>query len=234
MLIPNLHKALLVGSNRMTDNLIIEKAISELQTKSFGTTQQFLEVHEIEYADNKPKVLRVDTDQEDGTAIVYFAIKGEKFYLAVYLDTSPEVAVRHVGTEPYHSVYFRATSETMNFEQLASLTKLKATNGWNRGDNRKFGNSYHKNSSIHFEPNPEPDEFEDKLMKLLNYLEQDRQGITELVDTANGYIQVATVFHNGNTMLGGHHLDKQIIKRLGALNLKIDFDLYAEGNFFKD
>jgi hypothetical protein len=35
-------------------------------------------------------------------------------------------------------------------------------------------------------------------------------------------------------MLGGHHLDKDIIKRLAALNLELDFDLYAEGNFFKD
>lgn len=218
----------------MTEILIIEKAINELQTKSLGTTQQFLDIHEIEYVDNRPKVLSVDTDKENGTAIVYFAVKDEKFYLAVYLDTSSEVAVRHVGAQSYNSVYFKATSDTLNLEQLASLTKLKATGGWNKGDKRKLGNSYHKNSSIHFEPNPEPDEFGDKLTKLINFLEQDRQGVTELIDKVNGYIQVVTVFHNGNTMLGGHHLDKQTIKRLGDLNLEIDFDIYAEGNFFKD
>jgi len=38
---------------------------------------------------------------------------------------------------------------------------------------------------------------------------------------------------NGNTMLGGVYLNQPIIQRLTALNLSIDFDLYAEGNFFK-
>ena len=94
----------------MTDNLIIEKAIGEIQSQRFGTTEQILEVHEVVYVDDKPQVLRVDTENDDGTA----------------------------------------------------------------------------------------------------------------------YIQVATVFHNGNTMLGGHHPDKDIIKRLAALNLELDFDLYAE------
>lgn len=46
--------------------------------------------------------------------------------------------------------------------------------------------------------------------------------------------QVASSFHNGNTMLGGHHLDKDIIKRMAALNLEIDFDLYADGNKFNE
>ena len=218
----------------MTDNLIIERAIDELQSKRFGTTEQLLEIHEVVSVDGKPQVLRVDTENEDGTAIVYFQIKDEKFYLAVWLDTKPEVSVRAVGAENYNSVYLRATSETLNLEELSLLTKLRVTNGWSKGDSRKSGNAFYNFNSIHFEPNPEPDEFEDKIKKLLDFLEQDRQGVSQLVDKANAYIQVATVFHNGNTMLGGHHLDKDIIKRLAALNLELDFDLYAEGNFFKD
>ncbi len=35
-------------------------------------------------------------------------------------------------------------------------------------------------------------------------------------------------------MLGGHHLDLKIIKQLADLNLEIDFDIYADGNFYKD
>jgi hypothetical protein len=218
----------------MTDTLIIEKAIDEVQNKSFATTEQILNVHEVVYVDNKPKVLRVDTEKDNGIAIVYFPIKDEKFYLAVYLDTTSEISVEGVTTENYNSVYFRSTTKEMSFEQLSGLTKLTATSGWSKGDLRQAGKSFNNFSSLHFEPNPEPDDFEDKLRKLLDFLEQDREGVSQLVEQANGYVQVVTVFHNSNTMLGGHHIDKDAIKRLSSLNLEVDFDLYAEGNSFTD
>ena len=33
-------------------------------------------------------------------------------------------------------------------------------------------------------------------------------------------------------MVGGHHLEKDHIKRLSKLNLEIDFDISVNGNFF--
>lgn len=218
----------------MTDTLIIEKAINEILLKECGTTEQLLEIHEVVYENDKPKVLRVDRESKDGSAIVYFPIKDEKFYLAVWLDTDPQVLVRGVGTEYYNSVYLKVTSDHLSFQELSSLTKLQPTKGWNKGDTRKFGNSFYNFTALHFEPNPEPDEFEDKLRKLLDFLDQDKEGFTKLVEKADVQIQVATIFHNGNKMLGGHHLDKLIIKRLGSYNLEIDFDLYAEGKLYKD
>ena len=117
---------------------------------------------------------------------------------------------------------------------LSALTKLKPTSGWNKGDKKRFGNSVYKFASLMFEPNPEADEFDDKVKKLLDFLEQDKEGVKMLVDKANGHVQVASSFHNGNTMLGGHHLGKTIIKSLGSLNLEIDFDIYADGNKFDE
>jgi hypothetical protein len=111
------------------------------------------------------------------------------------------------------------------------MTKLKATGGHNKGDQRGQ-NVLWKWSSISFEPNPEADEFEDKLTKLLNYLEQDREGVEKLVNNANGHIQVYSSFHNGNTLIGGHHIDKDHIRRMGKLNLEIDFDINADGHLF--
>ena len=217
----------------MTDTLIIQKATEELSAKAFGVTEQFLKIHEVVYENDKPKIARVDTEKEDGTAIVYFPVKDEKFYLAIFVDTMPEVSVRHVNIESYNSVYFIAVSEVYSFDELSKMTELKSTDGCNKGDKRS-GNVSWKRSSIFFEPNPEADEFEDKLKKLLDLLEQDKIGVASLIDKANGHIQVASSFHNGNTMLGGHHLDKGIIKRMSNLNLAIDFDLYADGKFYID
>ena len=216
----------------MTHSDIIEKALSEIENKNFAVTEQFLEIHELVFEGNKPKIDRIDTESNDGTAIVYFPIKGEKFFLAIYLDTISNLEVRAVSTEPYNSVRFMASSEVLGLKELSELTTLKYSSGKNKGDKRGQ-NSVWNYSFISFEPNQEPDEFEDKLKKLLDYLEQDKPGISQLIEQGKGYIQVTIEFHNGNTMLGGPHLELESIKRLGELNLSIDFDLYAGGNLFK-
>jgi len=166
----------------MTDTLIIQKATEELSAKACGVTGQFLKIHDVVYENDKLKVARVDTEKEDGTAIVYFPVKDEKFYLAVYVDTIPEVSVRHVNTESYNSVSFTAVSETLNLEQLSQMTKLKATKGWSKGDKR--GSTSWRFSKFIFEPNLEPDEFEDKLKKLLDRLETDKEGIAKLAENS--------------------------------------------------
>ena len=215
------------------NTLIIEKAIKEIETKTLGVTKQFLAIHKLVYIDNKPKIARVDTDKAD-EAIVYFNVEDEKFFLAVYVDLKPNVSVRWTNTEPYHSVYFRASSKTLSLIELCELTILTTTKGRNKGDkkNPDGGKIEWKESSIFIEPNPEADEFEDKLTKLLDHLEHDSEGIGKLISNSNAHIQVYSSFHNGNTMIGGHHLEKDHIKRMGKLNLEIDFDICADGNFF--
>jgi len=218
----------------MTDPIIIEKAIEEIETKTLGMTEQFLSIHKLVYIDNKQKIARVDTDKLD-EAIVYFDVEDEKFFLAVYVDLKPNISVRWTNTEPYHSVYLRASSDNLSLNDLSLLTSLTSTRGRNKGDKRNPNNGTveWKYSTIDFEPNPEPDEFEDKLTKLLDHLEKDRNGIEKLVQKADYCcIHVYSSFHNGNTMLGGHHIKRDHIKRMSKLNLEIDFDISADGNFF--
>lgn len=215
----------------MADTLIIQKAIEEITAKTFGVTEQFLNIHEVVYEHDKPKVARVDTEKEDGTAIVYFPIKDENFYLAVYLDTIPQISVRHVGTEHGNSVYLGVSSKIFSMQELSEMTKLKVTKGHSKGDKR--GSTYWKFSKVCFEPNPEPDEFEDKLKKLLDILESDHEGVKQLADKAAAWIQVTQEFHIGNTMVGGSFIDRENIKRIANLNLSVDFDLFVGGNLFK-
>src|SRR5580700_6304191 len=125
----------------MTDPEIIKYTIEEVEKKSWGVTQQFLEIHELLYEDNNPKIAHIDQDNPDGTAIVYFPVKDEKFYFTIYVKTSPAINISWVGTEGGYRVYFKATSDNLNFGQLAGLTVLKPTNGWNKGDLKSHGNS---------------------------------------------------------------------------------------------
>ena len=218
----------------MIDEQVLKKVGQEIKNKTWGVTEQFLQVHDVILVDGQPKIERIDTEKEDGTSIAYLPVKGESFFLAIYLDSKTDFEIKWIGTEPYNSVYFQVTSDKFSMDELSSMTALKPTKSWNRGEKRKFGDSVHKFSSIIFEPNTEPDEFEDKIVKLLDFLERDRTGISRLTDTADGSIQVAIKFHNGNTMLGGPSLSIEVIKRLSDLNLSVDFDLYADGKFFKE
>ena len=218
----------------MSDYQIIEKAIEEVDKRTLGITNQFLQIHDLVYHDNKPKIARVDVEKEN-IAIVYFNVANEEFFLAVIINTKPNILATWAYIEPFHSVYFRASSEILSLQELSKLTNLQSTRGRNKGDKRRPDTESEilfKFSTIDFEPNPEADEFEDKLNKLLNFLEQDKEGIRNLVGKAYSRIHVYSSFHNGNTKIGGHHITKDHIKRMGNLNLAIDFDISADGNFF--
>jgi hypothetical protein len=71
------------------------------------------------------------------------------------------------------------------------------------------------------------------MKNLLDFLETDKVGVKNLVKKAEGYIQVAMEFHNGNSMLGGPNINKETVKRMAALNIEIDFDLYVSGKTYK-
>ena len=218
----------------MFEEQVSLKVGQEIRDKAWGVTDQFLQVHDIVRVDGQPKIERIDTERADGAIVAYVPVKDESFYFALYFDNKESLKIIGIGTEPYNSVYFRATSDKLNVNELKSLTTLKATKYWTKGDKKKYGVGFYNFSSLEIEPNPEPDEFEDKLKKLLDTLEKDRDGVKKLADMASAYIQVNMRFHNGNKMLGGPHLDKKTIGRLSELNLTVDFDLYADGNFFKE
>lgn len=215
----------------MTDDQVIELIEKEFKEKILGVTEQYLEIHSPIYTGNKLKIERIDRDPKDNYVIAYLPVLDERFYFAVYINTLTN-EITGIGTEAFHRVYFRATSETLSADQLKEMIKLTVTDFGNKGDLRKNGKANHKFSKIEILPNPEPDEFEDKLKKLLSYLEQDRDGIKRLVDNANGYIQVAMDIHNGNGMIGGPTIDTDDIKRMNDLGLSINFDLYVGGNSF--
>jgi hypothetical protein len=218
----------------MFDEQVSIKVGQEINDRTWGVTEQFLQVHDIVIVNGRPKIERIDTDEVDGTVIAYLPVKDEPFFMAFYFDNKKDLNIKGIGTESKNQVYFRATSEQLTFPELASLTTLKHTDGWNKGDEGKLGKGTDRFSSFKIEPNPEPDEFEDKLRKLLDFLETDKEGVKRLVDKADGGISVAITFHDGNGSFGGPHLDKETVKRLGDLNLSLDFDLYADGNSFKE
>jgi hypothetical protein len=103
----------------------IDIAREEILNPSFGTTQQYLEVHDLELENGLPKIARVNSYFYNGLVAVYFQIKDEDFFLEVHLTKEPEIKVYDVWTESGHRVYLSVTSEKLTFEELSKLTSLK-------------------------------------------------------------------------------------------------------------
>ncbi|MBX7155295.1 MAG: DUF4279 domain-containing protein [Candidatus Kapaibacterium sp.] len=195
-----------------------------------GITKQYLEVHAVVRVDNKPTIARLETEYDEDSAIVYFPIQDESFFLAVCVSKNELPEVTGIYFQSGNRVYFRATSDKLSFDELAAKTRLKPIDGWNNGEPMKSNptNNY-KFSALHF--NPFPDEaynMEYKMKLLLTELEKDRKGIKELVESANGYISIAS--YRYIDQFGGIHLDKELVKRLNDIGLEVDFDIYVGGN----
>ncbi len=216
------------------DDQLILAATEELEAQTWGVTQQFLAVHEIVYEEGRPKVARVDYDKKDGSVIIYFAVKGERFYFAFHFHNPGDLTSMGIYVEPYNAVYLVAVSDKLSLHELKAIALFNPLREGNKGEWKNRRPLVEKYSYIHIEPNPEASAFGDKLEKLLDFLEQDREGVERLVKDAGAYIQATIIFHNGNTMLGGPRVSMHSIKRMALLSLEIDFDLYAEGNSFKE
>jgi hypothetical protein len=159
-------------------------------------------------------------------------VKNEYFFFAVYLNKKTG-EIFNIGTESRNIVSVIFASENMTCDELKSLTKLNCQEFWNKGDKKPHRKATYKFSGIEFYPNPEPDQFEDKLDKLLIFIDDDREGILSLSAKSEGYIKVLMDFHRGNQLLGGMNIESETLKRISALNLSIDFQITAWGNSFK-
>lgn len=216
----------------ITDEQIIQLIETELRDQSLGGTEQYLAIHAPVLEEGRLRVDRIDRERAD-VIVAYLPVIDQRFYFAFYIDPQ-EAVLTGMGTEAWHRVYFRATSTSLSASEMQAMTRLTATSWWNKGDKRPRGRSTYQFTNFAILPNPEPDEFEDKLRKLLDHLEQDPEGIRRLVNEAGGYIQVAMDFHNGDGMLGWPTIDAHGIQRMATLGLSINFGLYVAGEPFKE
>jgi len=210
---------------------LISKAISEIENPTFGTTEQYLEIHNVELENGKPKVERVDLENFEDVNIIYFAIQNEPFFLTVHFGKENN-EILGVGTENGNQVYFTATSENLTFEQLSELTKMSGLSGWSVNDDRKIGKGKYNFSRLTFEPiKSRAYDLDVKLKLLLTELEKDANGVKKLTKISDaGIIIHNQLYIDGNK---GINFDIETINRLSKLNLGIDIDQYVFGTELK-
>lgn len=102
----------------MTHTQIIEVIQNELENKEFGVTEQILQIHNPIYVNG---IIQIDNiHKKKDEIIVFIPIENEKFYLTIYIDEKNK-HITGISTEPYISVYFRATSDELSDKELNKL-----------------------------------------------------------------------------------------------------------------
>lgn len=216
-------------SNTDTDGWIRRMAIGEVLNPTFELTKQYLAVNRLVCADGEPVIEDVIVN-EDG-AEVYFAVDGERYYFAIYLDLSPEgiPSLRWMGTSAGNTVELQVASEDIPLSDLLTLVDITPTREWDKGQLKPppyQPGSVYKFSSFLYTPTPKrTGDVEEKLRALVEVLMPQRDRVRRLNEVATAGI---TVGYSGyvSDMLG-FYFGPELLSAIGELNLSLDLDLYA-------
>lgn len=207
--------------------------IDELLNPTLEMTRQYLKILEIKYEDNKPKVAKINFNENQNQATAYVELKNESFYLEFIFNTTDNIELTGIDTLPFVGVSFIPTSEKLTTEELLKITSIKPTKTIKKGDNISNGKCEYTYNGLEFKTSSEPGRLETKLKYLLDTLETDTEGIKKLSkQTSTKDIFVTIIYHIGNGNFTGLYVDNDTINRISKLGLELTFDIYATGNKF--
>jgi hypothetical protein len=200
---------------------IRDVAIAEVRDPKFALTTQFLTVNKVVFKENTPFIEDIILKEEEKVAEVYFPIEGEHYYFVVFIDLKPQPSVRWMSMLPGASVYFQATSEKHDLDELIAFSHVKPTKIWKKDKNIK-------NNGFEIQPSlKETGTVEDKVDTLIRVLLPSQANLQALSTIANTGIQIA--YWGYKEQMWGIHFKAETLQGLGALNLSLDIDLYAGG-----
>ena len=206
---------------KMEEQELRDIAIAEILDPTFALTKQFLAVNKIVFKENLPFIEDIILKEEEKVAEVYFPIEGERYYFVVYVDVKPQISVRWMGMSPGNRVYFLATSEKHNLDELIALIGVEPTRTWKKGKNIRH-------NGFEIQPSAkETGEVEDKLQAVIRLLLPFKADLQALSTIANTGIQIA--YWGYKEQMWGMHFGAETLQELGVLNLSVDIDLYAGG-----
>jgi hypothetical protein len=204
-------------------------AISEVQTPTFGVTNQVFSVHKAVLNNGAPLIARIDNTREPGAFFVYFPLLDEDYYFVVVIrPTDNGLAVSVVYIEANVRVYLMISSPIYTPEEITKKVELLPTSVHKKGEKISLSSRVYTKNQWLFEPGQDiPDGIDHKILHLLNQLEHVRTNIAQLANECN--ICLCICYEGYKDWMGGWNADKETIKRISALEAEIDLDLYARG-----
>jgi Domain of unknown function (DUF4279) len=124
-------------------------------------------------------------------------------------------------------MYFAAFGEWPTPDPVSAIIGLGPTNFRVKGERVERSAILRKQSKWSIDSGlPEHADLAEHLESLLAILEEHKTGVREVALTAEVGIQCAAYWH---TSQPGFHLSRELLSRVAALGLSLDFDMYCMG-----
>jgi hypothetical protein len=206
----------------LNEQAIRDVAIAEILHPTLPITRQYLAVNKVVLKEHVPVVEDVILREKEQTADVYFPIEGERYYLVVYLDVEPHIALRWTGMSAGNRVYFYTNSAEHQVDELVAMAGVEPTRTWEKGKHTPRHSGFEVRPSL-----KHTGDVEDKLRTIISVLLPYRANVHALSAMADVGINIA--YWGYKDEMWGIHFGTAIIQGLAALNLSVDVDLYAGG-----
>jgi hypothetical protein len=221
-------------------------ADDEINNPQWGVTKQFLEVNTVKKINSEYVYERYSIDNQTITyhdiknsradiydykeIAFYYEIENEHYFYCIGVDINKNNVAR-VFTVNATYCYLYAYSDCMTLEEMAKLTKLKYSDGGTKGQKTNRGRGFYSTSWIKYQfARSTSHELEESLNMLLDEIEKDKEGVKYLVKKTDACIDI--VKYQYVSANAGIEIDNKTIKRLEELGLKIEIDMYIEGERF--
>ncbi|MCB1214506.1 MAG: DUF4279 domain-containing protein [Deltaproteobacteria bacterium] len=205
-------------------------AISEIRSPRLAVTKQFFAVHELD----QTNPIRLVHPDDKGNWLVYFGIKGERYYWVVVVKLGETESIAKWGyCNPHSAVYLQIISSILKPDAITAKLGLQPTRQYEKGSLKqgvagtRHGQRYDTSLWRYEENLPSATDFDKKLNSLLQILVKRKQKLKSLLDSCSIGIQVVHYVQVDYTW--GWHLDKKQILLLSQLGVELDIDLNASG-----
>ncbi|MBC8062158.1 MAG: DUF4279 domain-containing protein [Clostridiaceae bacterium] len=210
------------------NNFIENIAINEILNPSLELTLQFLKVCPVIIKSESPVIEDIIYSKDGDYAEVYFQLENEDYYLVVYIDLTPELSLRTVGTSAGNYVDLIVTSDNEDVENLISIVGINPKRKWNEGERKGKSENRHEESGFIFRLNEKmTGEVEDKISQLLDFIFARGKEFKNLSKIAS--LDISIFYCGYKDQMWGVNLSKETIKRLSEFDLSLDIDVYASG-----
>jgi Domain of unknown function (DUF4279) len=121
--------------------------------------------------------------------------------------------------------YFFVREFEGDAEQISELLQLEPTETWHKNEISAQGHPREFSNWKLQSPLPRTEIFQDShLLAILDILEQKRELVLQVISTFECGLQCVGYYASEHP---GFHMDSQLISRIAAFGLSVDFDLYC-------
>lgn len=207
----------------------VEIARREILSPTLAATREVLSVHAPVLVDSQPLIARTDANREPGVFYHYFRLEGEPYYLVVAVSRSGgQLAPTSACIEAAVRVFLLIKTQNLTPDEVSERLGLRPTSAYAKGTRIHPELPPLTYTKWRYEPHQTlAEELGRKLDLLLDQLEPAAPRITELARETE--ITLSICYEGCKDWLGVWNVPAATLKRVAALGIDLQLDLYASG-----